>query len=49
MNLRSRLDNLRRSGELAAPRPRRATGMGMLFPGEEREVETPAGPCYLRK
>ena len=49
MNLRSRLDNLRRSGELAAPRPRRATGMGMLFPGEEREVETPAGPCYLRE
>src|SRR5690554_504412 len=50
--LRSRLERLRRSGELRSSSPAGVTlpgGSEFLFPGEEKIVETGAGPCYLRE
>ena len=52
-DLRTRLERLRRSGELQGggretlktADPRR----DFLFPGEEREVDTAAGYCYMRE
>ncbi len=51
--MRSRLDRLRRSGELhggsdAGIKPPLPLP-GFLFPGEEQEHETEAGRCYLRE
>lgn len=50
--LRSRLERLRRSGELRGGSPAAVPvpgGNEFLFPGEEKVVETGAGPCYLRE
>ena len=53
--LRSRLERLRRSGELAGARPAaekpkiNLAAESFLFPGEESLEKTAAGSCYLRE
>ncbi len=50
-SLHSRLQRYKESGQFSPIRtaPRDEASPGTLFPGEERELATPAGHCYVRE